>query len=350
MNTCFKDLSQFLFILLVFGCFGIQNTYAQYPNTKVREIKQDYVDSIKKIEYNHTFPIWGDKVIKKGIDLPLPAGAMVNYIWMEQGLLVNNLKLGLQTDNQDIPLTDANFIKTADNVNTTYTINVRPDLWIFPFLNVYGILGYSNVKTEVNLVAPINFNSVVDQSASTAGFGVMTAFGVGTFYLATDFNFTWNKPELLDKAVPVSVFGARFGKTFVFKNKPTRNVSFWAGAMYIDASGNSSGSITLNELLPDSGDKRQEIVTNYNDWYNNEASAAEKVVADKILTPIVDRIENANGDGTILYSLNKGLTQNWSGVVGAQFQYNKHLMFRTETSILANRRSILLSLNYRFQL
>ncbi|MDW5288926.1 hypothetical protein [Formosa sp. PL04] len=350
MSTCFKKISQFLFILLVFGFFGIQNTYAQYPNTKVRDINQAYVDSLKQIDYDHTFPIWGEKAYKMGVDIPYPVGAMVNYIWMEQGLLINNLQLGLQTDNIDLPLTDASFITTADNVNTTYTINFRPDLWVFPFLNVYGIIGYSNVKTEVNLTYPIKFTSVVDQSASTAGVGVLTAFGIGTFYLATDFNFTWTKPELVDKAVPVSVFGARFGKSFVFKNKPTRNLSFWAGAMYINTSGGSTGSITFDELLPNSDDKRNEIVTNYNDWYANEATPAEKKAADKILTPIVDHIENASGDGTILYSLNKGLAESWSGVVGMQFQYNKHLMLRTETSILADRRSFLLSFNYRFLL
>jgi hypothetical protein len=87
---------------------------------------------------------------------------MGNYIWLDQGVVIDNMQLGLKTDNQDIPLTNVDeFIKFGDNTNTSYSVNVRPDIWVFPFLNVYGIFGVGNSSTTVNLTEPLEFSSTV---------------------------------------------------------------------------------------------------------------------------------------------------------------------------------------------
>lgn len=152
---------------------------AQYTTKKVKTKHQIYTDSLKNVEYNYTFPILGQGAYKKGFDIPYPAGIMGNFMWMEQGILIDNMQLGFKSDEIDIPLTEVDFIDFGDNTNTSYTFNVRPDLWVFPFLNVYGIFGYGNSHTEVNLVAPIELKSIVDQSISTVGVGIMGAGGIG---------------------------------------------------------------------------------------------------------------------------------------------------------------------------
>jgi hypothetical protein len=43
----------------------------------------------------------------------------------------------------------------GENTNTSYSVNVRPDVWVFPFLNVYGIFGYGQSETNVQLVEPV---------------------------------------------------------------------------------------------------------------------------------------------------------------------------------------------------
>ena len=143
-------------IIVVFILSSI-NSYAQYSSKKVKSKHEKYTDSIKNVEYNYKFPIWGQKTYEKGFDIPYPAGIMANYMWMEQDIKIDNMQLGLKTDNIDVPLTSVDFIQFGKNSNTSYTVNVRPDLWVFPFLNVYGIFGYGNSQTEVNLIAPIHF-------------------------------------------------------------------------------------------------------------------------------------------------------------------------------------------------
>ncbi|WP_417199496.1 hypothetical protein [Bizionia sp.] len=193
--------------------------------------------------------------------------------------------------------------------------------------------------------------SIVEQNVTTAGVGVMFSGAVGPIFISVDANFTWSKPELLDKAVPVRVTGIRAGHSFVFKNKPDRNIAVWIGGFFMEMGGDTYGQLKLKDALPSAdGVKRDEIVNNYYQWYDNEASIPQKVIADQILTPIVERLADADGEAVIIYGLDKQVQQKWNGIIGAQYQANKSWMFRTELGVLGNRKSVLLSLNYRFLL
>ncbi|MCD4731191.1 MAG: hypothetical protein K8R74_11345 [Bacteroidales bacterium] len=337
-----------MLVLLSFLLFG-QLSQAQYVTKKVRTKHQIYTDSLKNMEYNYVFPIWGQGAYKKGFDIPYPLGIMTNFIWMDQGLVIDNLQLGLKTDNQDIPLTPVDFIQFGENTNTSYMVNVRPDIWIFPFLNVYGLFGYGNSHTEVFLTAPAELKSVVDQNVTSTGVGVMSAFGIGPVWLSVDANWTWNKPELVEDPTRVNVLGLRLGHTFVFKKRPDRNIAVWVGGMRLKMSSETLGAIKMADALPpETWERTDEIVNNYWNWYDNDATVIQKKVADEVLTPIIDKIEDADGDAVISYGMDKQTKQMWNGVIGMQFQLNKRFMFRTEGGIIGDRKSFLLSVNYRF--
>jgi len=129
-----KTILKFTLTLTI--AFLINSTcFAQYANTKVRSKHQAYTDSLKQVEYNHIFPIWGQGAYKKGFDIPYPAGGMLNYIWMKQSLILENMQLGFDGTNGDIPLTNVDdLIKFGQNTNIWQSYNVRPELWILPFL------------------------------------------------------------------------------------------------------------------------------------------------------------------------------------------------------------------------
>ncbi|MCD4664094.1 MAG: hypothetical protein K8R68_02410 [Bacteroidales bacterium] len=88
------------------------------------------------------------------------------------------MKLGLKTDSLDITMTPIDFIEFGENTNTSYGFNVRPDVLILPFVNVYGVFGFGQSHTEVNLVEPVALKSVVDQGVRTMGVGNMGAGGI----------------------------------------------------------------------------------------------------------------------------------------------------------------------------
>jgi len=345
MKTIYK-----ITILVIVSLFLIaQQSQAQYTTKKVRSKHEIYTDSLKNVEYNYVFPILGKGAYEKGFDIPYPIGIMTNFIWMDQGIDITNMQLGLKTDNKDIPLTPVDFIDFGENRNTSYAFNIRPDIWIFPFLNVYGLFGYGQSHTEVNLVAPVELKSVVDQSITTAGIGVMGAFGIGPVWLSIDANWTWNKPELLDKPVRVSVFGLRLGHTFTFKKRPDRNIAVWVGGMRVKMSTDTKGNIAMKDALPpEIWDKRDEIVEDYNVWYADLPPAKKAIVDATAVPDIIEKLAEADGDAVIRYGMDKQVKEMWNGVIGTQFQLNKRWQFRTEGGIIGDRKSFLFSVNYRF--
>lgn len=327
------------------------NAYSQFANTKVKSKHEAYTDSLKQVEYNYIFPFLGQGAYKKGFDIPYPAGGMFNYIWMKQNLVFENMQLGFTGTNGEIPLTNVDdFVKFGENTNISQSFNVRPDLWILPFVNLYGIFGYGISHTEVNLTAPIALKSVVDQNFSTSGVGLLFAGGVGPIWISTDLNWTWNKPELLEEAVQVRVVGVRVGHTFVFKHKPQSNFGMWVGAQGVKMAAQTVGSISLKDALPpEFWDKKDQFVDNYWAWYEQQ-TPIKQAAADRVLTPIVENIDNRNGEGVVQYAMDKRPKEKWSGTIGFQYQTSKRWQFRTEAGLIGNRKSVLASVNYRFLL
>ena len=349
MRTHVICLKVILFVILSILSQGVN---AQYATKKVLKKKQEYTDSIRQVQYHYRFPLLGQKAYQAGFDIPYPIGVMGNFIWMDQGILIDNMQLGLKTNNQGIPLTNVDeFIKFGDNTNTSFGSNFRPDIWILPFLNVYGIFGYGSSETSVRLTEPVALTSVVKQGIRTSGFGFMGAFGIGPIWTSIDANWTWNKPELLEKAVLVRVLGIRFGKTFTFNQHPDRNFAIWAGGMRARMGSSTVGQIQLIDALPpEVWERRDQLVNNYYDWYNALPGMVQDRVDNTPLPEIVNRIEEADGGATIRYGMDKQVKQEWNGVIGVQFQLNKRWVFRSEWGLIGDRKSALVSANYRFLL
>ena len=156
--------------------------------------------------------------------------------------------------------------------------------------------------------------------------------------------------KLLDEATKVNVLGIRIGHTFVFKNKPQSNIALWVGGMRVKMNSKTAGEIRLGDAIPGLEDKGDEIVNNYWDWYDNEASIPQKIIADKVLTPIVEKIGEADGSAIIRYGMDKQVKELWNGLLGMQYQINKHWMIRSEAGLVGDRKSFLMSLNYRFMI
>ncbi|HUH28934.1 hypothetical protein [Gelidibacter sp.] len=338
-------------LIIVVAALFMQQAHAQYATKKIKEIHDAYTDSLKQVKYDNVFPIFGQKIYQKGFDIPYPTGIMVNYVYAKQGLIIENMRLGLKTGSVDLPLTGVDFIEFGNNYSTARTVLVRPDVWVLPFLNVYGLFGRGTSTTEVNLKFPIELKSVVDQGISSNGFGATAGGGVGPVWLALDWNITWSKPELLDKSVEVNTFGARIGHTFVNSSKPYRNIGLWVGAMSVSLGSDTVGELTLKDALPpETWERADEIVATYDDWYNHTATIAQKKIADQTIGPLVDAIGAADGSAVIRYGLDKRTKEKWNGLIGAQYQWNKNWIFRAEGGVIGDRKSLLISANWRFLL
>jgi hypothetical protein len=248
-----------IFTLLLISSLFVSQIFGQvYTNKVVGAKNESLKDSLETTEYPYALPILGAKVAKRGYDLPYSAGLGVNYIWQKSDIIIENLFVGFNNG----PMYDLDeIVRMNSAISTASAINLRPDIWILPFLNVYGILAKANTSTEINAGVWLpdtanewhevtSFSSKAEFKATGLGFGLTPTVGVAGGWLAMDMNFTWTDVSALDKPVFSFVFGPRFGKTFKFKNHPQQNIAFWVGGFRLMLESSTSGSLKLNEVIP----------------------------------------------------------------------------------------------------
>src|SRR5690606_26282966 len=104
------------------------------------------VDSIKNSTYPYSLPILGAKATSAGYDLPYSAGLSLQYLWQKQDLLIDNLSVGFNNGPQ---YNLDEVVRFNNSISEAAGVNFRPDFWLFPFLNVYGIFAKSKPSTTV---------------------------------------------------------------------------------------------------------------------------------------------------------------------------------------------------------
>src|SRR6516225_9401298 len=135
-------------ILIIAWSFICLTTFAQYTTDKVVGVKRaDIIDSLKKSEYPYLLPIWGERVVRKGFKMPKSAGLSVQYLYQQSDILINNLQVGF---NNGPKYNLDQIIRFNSAVATSNGVNFRPDIWVFPFLNVYGLFAKSKTSTAID--------------------------------------------------------------------------------------------------------------------------------------------------------------------------------------------------------
>lgn len=350
---------------------------AQYTTDKVVGQKNEAIlDSLKKVTYPYLLPIFGQKVINKGFTLPLPAGVSMQYVWQESDIVIDNLQVGFNNG----PKYSLDEIIRFDGAKTqTNGINIRPDFWVFPFLNVYGLLAKSNNSTSVQcglwIPDSVGFKKAVDFStkanfnSTTFGFGLTPTMGIGGFFLALDMNFTWSDIKELDKPAYIFVLGPRLGKNIKFKNGSS--LAIWAGGFRVMLDNGTNGSLNLSDLVSTDNwqnkiDSGYAKVTNsqnqVNSWWSNLSSVEQKnplniakhetanaalTRASQFLTGASQAV-NTIGNSTVQYSLNKAPKDKWNFIIGTQYQINNRFMVRAEYGFLSSRKQFIGGVQYRF--
>jgi hypothetical protein len=365
----------------LFLCFGYSAPAQVYSNKEVGKKNEMLIDSLKKAEYPYALPIWGKKVTAMGYDLPYSAGVSVQYFNQVSDIVIENLMVGF---NNGTMYNVDELIRFDKAKATAGGFSVRPDVWVFPFLNVYAILGQTNASTEVGfgLWLPDSTNtsqkvfsaaSTVDFKATTFGFGMTPTIGVAGGFLALDMNVAWTDVPQLSKPAMSFVFGPRMGKSFKLK-KPGRNISVWVGGFRVHLNSETEGSIALSDVMPPS-----EIDGKIDAAYEKVASAQQKVdswwagltqqqqsnpinqakyakansALDRASEFLVNAEDAANniGSSTVQYSMDKRPKDMWNIVIGSQFQLNKHLMARLEYGgFVGSRTQVMAGIQYRFGL
>lgn len=266
---------------------------------------------------------------------------------------------------------------------TTNAINVRPDIWLLPFLDVYDILGKAYTSTDIdagiwvpnannNWSEIYSFGTKANFEGTPFGLELTPTMGIAGGWMALDMNISWTDISALDKPAMAFVFGTRFVKTFKLK-KPESNIAVWAGAFRVHLKSETAGSLPLNDFIPENGAQRkvdaalvkvEEKQTAAETWWNgltpaqqaNPVNIAKQDTANNALEKAgiflvaIDGALSTIGNSTVQYSLEKEPTDKWNFIFGIQYQLNRYFIWRAEIGFLGSRTQFMTSLQYRFGL
>lgn len=368
-------------LCLMIVLFFLNSIHGQvYTDVVVGDRNAELKDSIQRSEYPYTLPIWGAKASALGYNLPYSAGLGINFVTQKSDLIIDNLQVGFNGG----PLYNLDEVIRFDKaISRADLVNIRPDIWLFPFLNIYGIMAKANTSTEIgagvfipdtaNVWSEVGrIDTKAEFDATSFGFGITPTMGVGGGWLALDMNMVWTDVSALDKPVFTFVFGPRLGKSFKFK-KPDSNIALWVGGFRVKFSSSTTGSIALGEVINTDGLQEKvdqgiikvgENQMQVDEWWNglsgieqnNPVNKAKYETANRALETagnLLNSIDGALNDeqtATVQYSLEKKLKDPWNFIVGSQYQLNKHWMIRGEFGFLGTRTQFIGGLQYRFGL
>ena len=207
-------------------------------------------------------PIWGEKIREMGYDLPLPFGVGANFVWMDQGIDIRELTVGVGSRS-----TEPGFITFSNARSRNTATTVRLDAWLLPFLNIYGLFGYLDGNTELDINVPgltidvpiigpvpifdpFTIPVEVDYDGVTYGGGMTLAGGYKRMFGSLDMNYTRSDINLTDGEVTTLTISPRLGILF---EAPAIKGSgaLWIGTMYMDYKETISDSINLREIDPE---------------------------------------------------------------------------------------------------
>lgn len=302
-----------------------------------------YFDSLKNMDYPYALPILGKQAYKRGYDLPYAYGVSGIYFTQTQEIVIQSILLGF---NGGQMADFSQLINFGPTIAATNAYTFRPDVWILPFLNVYGMIGGGTTDTKVNLIDPIGLKTEQHFKASSFGLGATLSGAVGPMWVAWDNNYNFVDVDVVVEPIPAFNSSLRIGHSLLNPVNPEKSLSVWAGVFYQSISNDTKGSIAASEIFPQIGEG---IVIDYlRDWAST-LPPAQRVVANQIIGKLEDFANGSDiADAKIDYLLDKKVASPFNILLGAQYQFNKNIMLRSELGVFGKRSQFLLNLNYRF--
>jgi hypothetical protein len=206
-------------------------------------------------------PLWGEKIREMGYDLPLPFGTGANFVWMDQGVDIRELTIGIGSRSAE---PEGITFSNARSRNTAATI--RLDAWLLPFLNIYGLVGIvqGNTELDVNVPGltidvpiigqvpifdPFTIPVDVDYDGVTYGGGMTLAGGYKLLFGTLDMNYTRSDINITNGEVTTLTISPRLG-ILVESTAIKGSGAFWIGAMYMDYKETITDSINFRQIDP----------------------------------------------------------------------------------------------------
>jgi len=220
--------------------------------------------------WDHKMPFMAQKVIDMGYDLPLPYGFKLSYVNVDQDQVLTNLYVGFNGSQKEY----LDWVDFDNASSKSDSVQLIFDTWIFPFLNVFAILGRVEGKAPVDVY--IDGNGMLDQleidcskpgnvaackilqdqnfllpitanfEGNNYGIGLNLAGGWKGFFFTLPMSWVRADMDNTNTNGPVISASPRAGKVFKLGDKG--NLALYAGGSYLKSDLNVDGVFPVEAL------------------------------------------------------------------------------------------------------
>ncbi|ARN23583.1 hypothetical protein [Piscinibacter gummiphilus] len=279
-------------------------------------------------QWDHALPFFAQKVIDRGIDLPNPydIGASL-YLGREERVL-SSLAVGFNGG----PKTNADFVSFPRADIKTQSFQLQAGAWVFPFLNLYAIGGYTQGTGEIDI--------------EMSGKGLMEYLGVPGCNLAPAL-----QPELCSRTLKGTAHAKYHGKSYgagATVAGAHRNLFFALPITYVISdltmsdtnakTWNIAPRIGYNQHLGEGGMLTWYVGGTYLKSDINITGTADFDTAGTPLAPVT----------SMSYSIHVEPKHRWNALVGANWTLNKMWSVMAEVGFAGAREDLLFTAFYRF--
>jgi hypothetical protein len=194
--------------------------------------------SVYSQENQGWFPLM--KGIAKGKELPRAFGVGVNWYSQNQDYSLTESAVYAYGFKQSLP-------EDLEIENRTVEMNLKMDLWLLPFLNIFGILGSVDGETTV-YVDFIDDEIIMDYEGTVYGYGVTIAAGSEKVFGSLTTTITDNNIKTSESSVKALILSPKAGVLFKGR-KLWEALILWVGAMYQEMDERHQGTFSIPNFM-----------------------------------------------------------------------------------------------------
>ena len=240
------------------------------PNTGFERTDRQAEDAPRK--WDRALPFLAQNVIDMGYDLPLPYGIGLTYARVDQEMTLTDLEVGINGNAKE-PFEFVSF-DNASSENDSF--NIKLDAWLFPFMNVFGMIGTIDGKAPLDVI--LDGNDMLDHleidcsggpgplqnplcgllededytleieanfTGTTYGIGTVLAGGWNNWFVTLPISFTYADMDDTNTDGWATTVTPRGG--YVFNLGRAGNIAAYGGGNYLYTDLTITGTVTSPE-------------------------------------------------------------------------------------------------------
>ncbi|MEM8661071.1 MAG: hypothetical protein AAGF35_09315 [Pseudomonadota bacterium] len=211
-----------------------ENPHSRLPYRSVNPDEISKLAAKEREQSKDLFPLFRERAIENGTVLPFPYGLSVVGTHYVEDLELDKLTIK-RRGKPNIVIKDESVLVPEDL--SLYNVSFRVDAWILPYMNVYALLGRTQVDFDLEVDLNFEIDGVKVDYQNTFDFeagrnsytvGTILAYGLGNWfgmvdlrYAQTDFSLSTTGPQTYTTIARVG-WNGRIG--------PLKGM-LWAGAL-----------------------------------------------------------------------------------------------------------------------